>query len=289
MSNPSPLIPQGTFQAQAAKGASNVRVAVATIVAIHIVFFGGLLLQGCKRDPSATAQTGTGDTNTNSVASLALPPLDNSLYYPSSNSLPTDAGTGVAAVGTPETNAYSAPGTLSNQGTLAPTPESLWQATNLTSPTGTGTALGAGDSLSGAMKDYTVVSGDSLSRIAVRNKTTVAALKQANPNVDPVRIRPGDKLKIPAAAASASSSGTSLLNGTGVGAAGTGPANTYTVKGGDTLTKIAKNHGVTVSQLRAANNMRTARVNVGQKLKIPARSQASNGATSPPPTSPQSF
>ena len=55
MSTPNPLIPQGTFQAQAAKGASNVRLAVATIVAIHVVFFGGLLLQGCKRDPEANA------------------------------------------------------------------------------------------------------------------------------------------------------------------------------------------------------------------------------------------
>ena len=51
MSAPNPLIPQGTFQAQAAKAASNVRLAVATIVAIHVVFFGGLLLQGCRRDP----------------------------------------------------------------------------------------------------------------------------------------------------------------------------------------------------------------------------------------------
>ena len=73
MSTPNPLIPQGTFQAQASKGASNVRLAVATIVAIHIVFFGGLLLQGCKRDPQTT--TATGETNTAvNTTNLALSP-----------------------------------------------------------------------------------------------------------------------------------------------------------------------------------------------------------------------
>ena len=97
MSTPNPLIPQGTFQAQAARGASNVRLAVATIVAIHVVFFGGLLLQGCKRDTQTTQNTQT--TNAEPSTNLALPTLDSSsLYYSSSSNLPTDAGARLSAV-----------------------------------------------------------------------------------------------------------------------------------------------------------------------------------------------
>ena len=42
MNNPSPLVPQGSLQ-QNAKGRSYVKMAFFTVVAIHIVFFGGLI------------------------------------------------------------------------------------------------------------------------------------------------------------------------------------------------------------------------------------------------------
>jgi LysM repeat protein len=45
---------------------------------------------------------------------------------------------------------------------------------------------------------------------------------------------------------------------------------TYEVKRGDTLTRIAKTHGTTVKALREANGMKTDRILVGQKLKVPA-------------------
>src|SRR5688572_20370135 len=93
MSTPNPLIPQGTFQAQAAKGASNVRLAVATIVAIHIVFFGGLLLQGCKRDPDSA---GNSDTNSASATNLALPSFDTNQMFYQAGGLPPDAPTNPA-------------------------------------------------------------------------------------------------------------------------------------------------------------------------------------------------
>ncbi len=46
----------------------------------------------------------------------------------------------------------------------------------------------------------------------------------------------------------------------------------YTVKSGDNLEKIAKRHGVSVADIQAANGMSkgTTRINVGQKIKIPA-------------------
>ena len=43
----------------------------------------------------------------------------------------------------------------------------------------------------------------------------------------------------------------------------------YTVKSGDTLSKIALNYNTSVSAIQKANGMTTTRLNIGQKLKIP--------------------
>jgi LysM repeat protein len=49
------------------------------------------------------------------------------------------------------------------------------------------------------------------------------------------------------------------------------PAETiYVVKSGDSLTRIAKAHGTTVKALKAANGLKSDRIVVGAKLKIPA-------------------
>ena len=49
----------------------------------------------------------------------------------------------------------------------------------------------------GSGKTYTIRRGDTLSEIAERNHTTVAALKRANPGLNPNRIRPGKKIRLP--------------------------------------------------------------------------------------------
>ncbi len=43
----------------------------------------------------------------------------------------------------------------------------------------------------------------------------------------------------------------------------------YSVKSGDTLSKIALNYNTSVSAIQKANGMTTTRLNIGQKLKIP--------------------
>ena len=43
----------------------------------------------------------------------------------------------------------------------------------------------------------------------------------------------------------------------------------YTVRSGDTLSKIALNYNTSVSAIQKANGMTTTRLNIGQKLKIP--------------------
>ncbi len=272
MSNPSPLIPQGTFQAQANKGASNVRIAVATIVAIHVVFFGGLLLQGCK--PTKTAGNSTADTaaSTTSTSSnnLSLPPITSeSLYYSNATQVPTEPPPGA-----PITNAQSY--STAAQNTLAPSTTNAtrdaWKPSNL-GVVGSGAPQEPAGT--GSTKEYTVARGDTFAKIAKANGTTVNAIRKANPNVDPAKLKAGMKLQVPAATVASAS--TTPPATTGGGAEGTGSApstDSYTVKSGDTLTKVAKAHNVTVSQLRAANGLKTSGLKVGQKLKIPAPSAA---------------
>jgi LysM repeat protein len=272
MSTPNPLIPQGTFQAQAAKGASNVRLAVATIVAIHVVFFGGLLLQGCKREPGANAAASQ-ETNTVAVTNpMALPALDsNSLFYPTGG-VPSETGTGVATQ-VPATDPF-APSTIGGGMPSEPTnAEALWQSSNLAGNS-EGTLTSTAEA-TGLMKEYTIVRGDTLGAIANRNGTTLSALMEANPGIEPRRIRPGQKLQIPAAEKSPTA-------GTGSSNGGSGSGKTYTVKSGDTLTKIARDHRITVGQLRAANDLRTSLVRVGQKLKIPAGTNSNTGSGATP-------
>lgn len=59
-------------------------------------------------------------------------------------------------------------------------------------------------------------------------------------------------------------------------------ATTYTVKSGDSLDKIAKKFGVGINDIRSANGMSqgTTRINIGQKLKIPAAKSASTAKKS---------
>ena len=270
MSAPNPLIPHGTFQAQAAKGASNVRLAVATIVAIHIVFFGGLLLQGCKRDPKV--DTAAADTNATSLTNLSLAPIDsNSLYYPTGG-VPSEAGAPLGGA-----SQFAGANNASAVGALNGTnPEAMWQTTNLT-----GAAVGTTAEGTGAMKEYTVVSGDSFGRIAQRNNTSVSALRKANPDVNPTKIRPGQKINVPIADATSASATLNKTAAPTETVAANGDSRTYTVKAGDNLTKIAKREGVTVRQLTAANNLKTSQVKVGQKLKIPAKPATNTPAAVP--------
>jgi peptidoglycan endopeptidase LytE len=121
--------------------------------------------------------------------------------------------------------------------------------------------------------EYTIVAGDNYTKISTKFHVTVRALTDANPSVQPTRLRPGQKIHIPTpTVASAAPSPTATSN------EATGGHQAYTVKSGDTLSKIATEHKTTVRAIRSANNLSTDRITVGQKLKIPA-SQASSPTT----------
>ncbi len=48
-----------------------------------------------------------------------------------------------------------------------------------------------------AGSEYVVIKGDSLWKIAKKNGVTVKAIEAANPNIDPAKLKVGQKLSIP--------------------------------------------------------------------------------------------
>jgi len=126
-----------------------------------------------------------------------------------------------------------------------------------------------------AATEYTIVKGDTFDKIAKDHGVTVRAIQDANPGVDPKKLQIGKVIHVPPPVASitAPKVNTPSLDAT------TGGEQTYKVKSGDTLTKIAKDHGVTIRALRSANNLTTDKIKVGDVLKIPAK-------TSEPVTTP---
>jgi LysM repeat protein len=130
-----------------------------------------------------------------------------------------------------------------------------------------------------AGSEYVVVVGDTLGKIAKKNGVTLKSLEGANPGVVPTKLKVGQKLSIPAGAGGATAPTAAAVS------ADTG-SEIYTVKSGDTLTKIAKHYGTTVKALESENNLSTTGIKVGQKLKIPAKAEAAAPAAAAPEPAP---
>ncbi len=264
MNTPNPLVPQGSLlEQQKSKGKSNVFIAVFTILAIHVFLFAGLLFQGCRRakpetpsnDLTNVETTVTQDTN---QLSTNLMPVD--VTSPTNLTLPA-----------PSTNVYT--DVYSNQSAIV-TP-------TYSNALPTATAV-PGVETPSESKTYTVAKGDSFYKIAKSQGVSITALAKANPTIDSRKLKVGMTLQIPSTAAVVSTAPTAPAGlaatptaesnaPTAHPAATQGSAKSYTVKAGDTLTRVAKAHGTTVNALRSANNLKTDRLVVGQKLKIPAK------------------
>jgi LysM repeat protein/predicted nucleic acid-binding Zn ribbon protein len=115
---------------------------------------------------------------------------------------------------------------------------------------------------------YTIKSGDTLSVIAQRYKTTVEALMQANGITDATRIHIGTKIKI---VQPPDYSATMAYE-------------TYEVKAGDTLYTISAKYKLTIAKIKQVNNLTSDRLGVGQKLRIPVGTATPTPTLTPPPT-----
>ena len=122
--------------------------------------------------------------------------------------------------------------------------------------------------------EHAVAKGESFYTIGKKYGVSTKAISDANPGVDSKKLKVGQKLNIPA---SVSGSAPAVPAGAPAVEAAAGEK-TYTVKSGDTLTRIAKSHGASVKAIKSANSLTTDRIKVGQKLKIPVKASAAPAA-----------
>jgi len=243
MSAENPLLPQGSLWEQKQQSRSRVRTAFFCVLAVHVLAIGTVLIvQGCKREeppppesyPELSPVLPTFDTNLPPVVSTELPPpVVGTSTVPALPTLPPPPVTTV-----PSTPAPSAPGAN------VPVPAPSAPATT----------------------EYTVVAGDTLYGIAKKYGISLRSLMDANPGVDPRRLRVGQKLVVPTGGSGSAGAGGAAPGET----VASGGEQIYVVKSGDNLTRIARRFGTTVQALREANQLRTDRIRVGDKLKIPA-------------------
>ena len=130
----------------------------------------------------------------------------------------------------------------------------------------------AGKGTSGQQRiAYKVKSGDFLGKIASKYGVTINQLKSWN-NLRSNSIQIGQTLYIYKNGGPAVSQGSGSKS-SGSGKSGSKPQTvTYTVKSGDSLSKIASRYrGVTVNDIKAANGLKSDAIRAGQKLKIPQK------------------
>lgn len=101
---------------------------------------------------------------------------------------------------------------------------------------------------------YTVRSGDTLSRIAQKNSTSVTMLRDLN-RLSNNNLKIGQVLKIPTTKGS-------------VAAVSSGSKERYKVKTGDTLSTIAEQHKVSVKEIKQWNSLKGDNIRIGQTLLL---------------------
>jgi LysM repeat protein len=236
------------------RGKSTFFIKVLTILTVHVVLIGGMLLQGCK------------DTNTKDTT--ANPPApDTTAASTEASNLPPVTATGLSnAVANPQQPASQQP-----QVTQAPMPPAQPQPPATVTPAAPPAATGA--------SEYVIASGDTLGAIAHKNGLALKALMDANPGINPKKLQIGQKVQIPAGAssvASAASPGAAAPD-----MAASGDTTSYTVKSGDTLTKIAKLNHTSFKKIMAMNDLKTTSIKVGQKLKVPVKAAVTETPAAP--------
>jgi LysM repeat protein len=254
MNNPNPFLPQGAFLEQKNKARTRLKIAVFFSISLSVVVLMALLIQGCRKPNDQT--DGSNGSATDAIASNNTPQLT-----APSNELGS-ASNAVTTNATPETN----PVPVVNNTPPPPVPPALPVAET---------------------EDYTIVKNDTYATIAKGKHTTAKAIADANPGVDPKKLKIGQKIHLPAAASGSSTSGTPAATSMAADTASAGGMATYKVKSGDTLTTIAKKNHVTIKAIQSENHLTTTSIKVGQVLKIPgtAAPASAPAETMPPPVS----
>ena len=272
MNNESPLIPKGSLLEQQNKGRIRFKIAVFAVLGLHGVAFLALLMAGCNRNTDTPTTTPTTATTPDVRPESSTPVVTPAATIAESNTTPvatapTNPGPGITTVPTsPVTGA-----------TTVATGPVVTPSTAITTPVAPATT-DLGTPLPGAATEYKIVKNDTLAKIAKHAHITLAALTNANPGVESTKLKIGQTIHVPAAVApTPAAGGATTTPGAGGPAAPVpeaGAEQVYVVKSGDSLIKIAGQFGIRVKALRAANTLKTDKIHVGDKLKIPAKTAA---------------
>ena len=117
---------------------------------------------------------------------------------------------------------------------------------------------------------YVVRKGDNLSTIAKKHRVRLSELMEINSLNRSSVIKVGQEIKIPASGEV--SSMPEQKPAEHENAQVSSEAETYVVKSGDSLSRIAKRHSTTVRQLMSINNLKNHNIKIGQKLIVPKAS-----------------
>jgi LysM repeat protein len=223
MNNPNPFVPQGSLLEQE-KRRSRMKLAVFCVLAVGICGLTAMLIQGCKRETDNTDNTdntSSVDTNTLATTDTNTPPMDESNTTAIVPPVPTNPPVVVPPVVETATTEYTvvAHDTLgkiakksgvtlkaledANPG-VVPTKLKIGQKLSIPAATAdtSATATATTTSTDTGEEIYKVKSGDTLTKIAKANGTTVKAIESEN-NLTTTKIKVGQKLKIPAQAETA--------------------------------------------------------------------------------------
>lgn len=154
--------------------------------------------------------------------------------------------------------------------TMATEENTTTQSTENRNPLQTNPSKSEGNSTS----TYTIKSGDTLSGIAFKFKVSIKDLMKWN-NLETTLIFAGNQLKlngvtIPNDSKKEENKGNTSSNVSSTQSNST-DVTVYTVKAGDTLSKIGNQFGVSVTNLRNWNNLSSNLIYVGQKLNVQAK------------------
>ena len=123
-----------------------------------------------------------------------------------------------------------------------------------------------------------------LRAIARKNGLSLHALQEANPGLNPRKLKVGQKIEIPVGGTSGGAAPMTAANTTDATGSGAADTSLYVVKPGDMLFKIAKAHGTRVKAIMELNDLKTTSIRVGQKLKMPTKVASDLPAISSPAT-----
>lgn len=120
------------------------------------------------------------------------------------------------------------------------------------------------------MATYTVSAGDTLSKVAAHNHVNLNDLVKWNHLTRKSVLHKGQLLKLNAAAnITAAAKQKRVTETTAPTTTKASHSSAYKVRSGDTIGSIAKKQGITVTDLRKANHLKSDHLKVGQALTIP--------------------